>query len=202
MRKKPKKPNASYILKASKRIHEKRLLSLDPGSRNMGIACLGAYGNKIEVIANSIMTHPIESLVDDYKLGLTTYLEEVARWVKLYRPDGFIMERFQTRSGSGGGPLIELVSVMVGAITTQYVDKPCRIVAAATWKNAFHRRFTEVALDELYRHSRTTPHQLDAILIGCFGLESGMQKEFDYDPLDIVEQAEATSRLPLINRRR
>ncbi len=193
--KKVRKANKDYNLVPAKHDHEKRILAFDPGSRNFGISCVGVRNNRIEVIANSIMTHPITSLVDNYQTHLNIFISELAQWINLYEPDGFIMERFQTR-GHVGGPLIELVSVMIGAITTEYRFTPCRIVAASTWKNSFHRRFA-VQLDDLYKQCLTTPHQLDATLIGCFGLEAGMNRELEYDPDSIIRQTETSARLDL-----
>jgi len=90
---------------------------------------------------------------------------------------------------------------MIGLLGGKYERLPMKLLTAAVWKNAFHRRF-DVELDELYKLTLTTPHQLDSIFIGIYGLEQGMQVELDYDPFDIVKQAEATSAVRLINKRR
>lgn len=193
---KPKKikVNKEYDLHPSKIQHHKRILSLDPGSRNMGIACVGVNDCNIEVIANAIMTSPITSLVDGYKSRRGIFIAEVKRWLHLYKPDAIIMERFQTRGNMG--PLIELVSTMNAVVTMIDQDLPCKFITAATWKNSWHRRF-DSELDDMYKECLTTPHQLDAILIGCYGLELGLQTQLHYTPKGIIKQAQATSVLPL-----
>jgi len=199
-KKKQQKPNAEYELKPFKfQPTTKRILAFDPGSRNMGVSLIATNEkHRVKVVANSIVTNPINDLVA-FNAARSKFLTEVHRWVTLYDPQGFIAERFQTRGN--GGPLIEQVSSMLGLIGGKYEDKPCKLVTAATWKNAFHRRF-DVELEELYKLTLTTPHQLDSIFIGIFGLEQGLQIELDYDPFDIVKQAEATSAVRLINKRR
>lgn len=190
------KPNASYTLKPNKR--SPRILSFDPGSRNMGIACVGVRKGKIKVIANAIMEHPLQSLACQYRTNREIFVNEACRWFDAYDPQLLIMERFQTRGH--GGPLIELVATMNAVISTIDRSKPCKLVTAATWKNAFNRRF-DVDLKELYRECATTPHQLDAVLIGCFGLELAMQTQLEYTPESIIAMAEQTSLLELRRRR-
>lgn len=200
-RKKVWKPNAEYELPKKFPATTKRILALDPGSRNMGISCVGV--NKkgdFVVLANAIMMHPITNLVENVNKSINIYLREVDMWVKLFKPDGFIMERFQSRGGLSG-PLIELVSGMTLSLCTEYRAKPCKLITAATWKNNFHRKFNDVKLDDLYKQCRTTSHQLDSVLIGCFGLEYGLRNSVNYDYADIIEQAEKTALLKLRNIR-
>ena len=192
--KKAPKPNRSYELRPERRKHDLRILSLDPGSRNMGIACVAVKDATIDVVANSILTNPITSLVDNYMQRRELFLAELERWIDLYQPKAVVMERFQTRGN--GGPLIELVSTMNAAVGIIDRDMQCKFITAATWKNKFNRRFDN-ALDDMYKECLTTPHQLDAILIGCYGLEVGLQKELSYTPEGIIKLAQATSVLPL-----
>jgi len=106
--KKQRKPNKLYELRPERRRHDHRILSFDPGSRNMGISCVGVIDDKIDVIANSIMTNPITSLVDSYTTRRKVFIDEINRWRSMYSPQAVISERFQMR-GMAGGPLIELV---------------------------------------------------------------------------------------------
>jgi hypothetical protein len=160
----------------------------------MGIACVGVDGSKVDVIANSIMTHPISSLVDNFRTHRGIFIDEIKRWLDAYSPDAIIMERFQTRGNMG--PLIELVSTMNAVVTMIEPDLPCKLITAATWKNAHNRRFTE-QLDDMYPICLTAPHQLDATLIGVFGLEAGLRETLSYTPKNIIKQVQATSALPL-----
>lgn len=198
--KKAPKPNKPYTLPSKARFTEKRVLSLDPGSKNMGIACVGMRKGKVRVLANAIMMNPFTSLASGVVGQKETFLKEIDAWVKLYKPTGIIMERFQSRGGMG--PLIELVSVMLGVILARY-NMPIKFITAATWKNAYRRRFGEVIeLDDMYDEILTTPHQLDATLIGCYGLDIGIEAGVQYSPAGIMHQVEKTSLLPLKKRRK
>ena len=199
-KKRVSKPNDEYEIKPQKfKPSTKRILSLDPGSKNCGISLIAVNENlKVRVVANSLFTDPVNDLVS-FNAARTKFLSEVDRWVTCFDPQGIAIERFQARGLLG--PLSEQVTSMIGLLGGKYERLPMKLLTAAVWKNAFHRRF-DVELDELYKLTLTTPHQLDSIFIGIYGLEQGMQVELDYDPFDIVKQAEATSAVRLINKRR
>ena len=112
----------------------------------------------------------------------------------IYQPDGIIAERFQTRGN--GGPLIEQVSSMLGLIRGRYPKIPIKLTVASAWKNKLNRRF-ECDLKEIYPTVAVQPHQLDATLIGVYGLESGLDTNIDYDLEDIISQVENTSLIGL-----
>jgi hypothetical protein len=193
-KKKIPKPNKPYTLEPCKRKHDCRILSLDPGSRNFGISVVGVKDGVIDVVANSMFTNPITSLVDRHKTQRQVFLDELDLWLNLYKPNAVIAERFQSRGGMG--PLIELVSTMNAIIGMRALDLPCKFITAATWKNQWHRRFT-TPLDYMYKVCRTAPHPLDATLIGCYGLEVALQRELKYGPRSLVRMVEESSRLPL-----
>jgi Holliday junction resolvasome RuvABC endonuclease subunit len=198
-KKKPRKPNAAYMLpdKPSKK-YVKCLLALDPGSRNMGISCVGVTKKgKVRVLANSILTNPFTTMVGDIKEQKQLFLGEIDSWVKLYKPNGIIMERFQSRGGMG--PLIELVTLMLGILVGTY-NLPIKMITAATWKNAWHRK-NEEELNDMYKECLTTPHQLDSILIGCYGLHVATGMPTIGSAKGIMRQAADTSLLPLIKRK-
>lgn len=186
-KKKPKKitrytmPN--LVIKA-----DKLVLSADPGSRNFGIALVGLENNQVKVYANSVMMQPVDDLVA-FTDTSTTFLREFQQWMA-FSPDGVVAERFQTRGN--GGPLIEMVSAMLGLIRGRYPKIPIKLTIASAWKNRVQRRFG-VDLREVYTEIAVQPHQLDAALIGVFGLEEGLGVTLDYDLADFIEQVEATS---------
>lgn len=200
-RKGPRKPKAEYQLPETSGLSPKtkRVLAMDPGSSNMGIAVVAVndIGN-VKVMANSIVTNPVYDLTI-FGPQRDKFLAEIDRWVSLYKPNGFIIERFQTRGLLG--PLVEYVSTMIGLIAGRYPEIPIKLVTAATWKNEFHRRFETCTLDDLYKESRTTPHQLDACYMGVFALEKGLQRTFNYDPIRVMHSAEDSSCVRLINRK-
>jgi hypothetical protein len=198
---KEKKANAEYELKPVQfKSGTRCIVGFDPGSRNMGVACVAVNEEmQVKVVANSIITNPVNDLVA-FTSSSEKFMAEVDRWTSCYSPHALIAERFQTRGNSG--PLIEYCSAMLALIRGINRTIPFKAITAATWKNAWHRRFEPLQLDDMYKLTLTTPHQLDAIFIGIFGLEQGLQVELDYDPFDIVKQAEASSAVRLINKRR
>lgn len=194
-KKKPRKPNAEYELPKEFRRYKHRIMSFDPGTRNMGVACVGVdKHDRLRPIANSVLTYPIESLVDNYLTNRARFCAEVKLWLDKFDPDLIIAERFQTRGN--GGPLIELVSTMNAVIGMMRPKTPFKFVTAATWKNKFNRRF-ETQLDEVYANCLTTPHAMDATLIGCYGLELALGRNLKYGPAMIMRRAEEVSCLPL-----
>jgi len=59
----------------------------------------------------------------------------------------------------------------------------------------------EFDLRAVYKRIKVEPHQLDASLIGIYGLEQGLNIVIDFDFEDWVSQVEASSRIPLRKRR-
>lgn len=167
---------------------DKLVLGADPGSKNFGISLVGLHKGKVTVYANSVMMCPVDSLVE-FSRTSTAFLRELKGWMA-YQPDGVVAERFQTRGN--GGPLIELVSSMLGLIRGRYPTLPVKLTIASAWKNRVQRRFG-VDLREIYPEIAVQPHQLDAALIGVYGLEEGLQTTIDYDLEDIIAQVESTS---------
>lgn len=200
-KRKEQKPNAEYVLPAVKfKPTTKRMLAFDPGSRNMGISLVAANeAGHVMVVANSIITSPINDLVNFIE-ARSLFLSEVALWVDAYQPHGIIAERFQTRGGANMGALSEKVTMMLGLLAGVYTSLPVKWITAATWKNEFQRRFS-FQLDDVYPICRTTPHQLDSCYIGCYGLEKGLQRQLIWTPGAIVADAERTSAVKLINRK-
>lgn len=202
VKKKIRELNAEYVLPPTSGLasETKRVLALDPGSRNMGISivALSAKG-RLRVMANSIVTNPVYDLTC-FGPQRDEFLAEIDQWVELYKPNGIIIERFQTRGLLG--PLIEIVSIMIGLLAARY-RIPVKLVTAATWKNEFHRRFADinVTLDEMYKLSRTTPHQLDSCFMGVYALEKGLGAQLKYDPQQIMMSAEDSSLVRLVNRK-
>jgi len=204
-KKKAAKPNAEYTLPKLGALPKLRVLSLDPGSKHFGIACVGMKDNKPVVLANSVLTAPLNSMVEFNSLR-HVFLAEISRWINHFEPHAIVIERFQTRGN--GGPLIELVSSMIGLLGGMYSHLPIRAITASTWKNAFNRRFQEelgdmypeaekLDLKLVYPCVKTAPHPFDASLIGVYGLEFGLKRQLHYTPKQIIKQVENTSCLPL-----
>lgn len=209
-KKKVPKANATYELPSTCDFKGLRILALDPGSRNMGISVVGARNGKPVVLANSVMTNPINTLVE-FKVALKKFMDEIHPWVALYKPKAIIAERFQTRGN--GGPLIELVSVMLGVLSGYYYPMPVKLITASTWKNSFNRRFQpelgsmypdaeKLDLKLIYPELKMTPHAFDSSLIGIYGLEFGLRHKLIYTPRGIMRAAEQASLIPWIEKRK
>jgi hypothetical protein len=192
---KPRKIN-EYEMPKLKISSGKLILGADPGSKNFGIALVGLVGGRVKIYANSVLMYPIDDLKIFNQKSLA-FLEEMDKWME-FSPSGIVAERFQTRGN--GGPLIEQVSSMLGLLKGAYFDTPIKLTIASAWKNRVQRRF-DVDLKEIYPQIWVQPHQLDAALIGVFGLEEGTGTTINYTVDDIVKQVEATSLIGLRNRR-
>lgn len=177
----------SYSLPQVKKSKYKRILGFDPGTKNMGISCIELRGNKCYVLANATMEHPLHD-IKAFMIQRDAFLSEVQYWITTFEPDAIVAERFQTRGLKG--PTIELVSMMLGILGM--LNLPVLFVPAVVWKNKFQKRFC-CDLREMYGEINTTPHQLDASLIGCYGLEIATKKQLDFTVEQILQQVYKTS---------
>jgi hypothetical protein len=191
-KKKTPKPNAPYEIPPLKIKPGKLILACDPGSRNFGLSLVGVADGKVTVYANTVLMTPVNNLVN-FNQAAQEFLAEIDHWMQ-FKPNAIIAERFQTRGN--GGPLIEMVSSMLGLMKGKYSNLPMKLTVASAWKNKFNRRF-DADLKEIYPTVAVQPHQLDATLIGIYGLEQGMKADIAYDYHDIISQTEATSLLGL-----
>lgn len=176
-----------YILDPNLKTKRKCILAFDPGSVNMGISLVKTYKGKAKVVANATMMHPIH----DIPLFMTQqreFVNEVKQWIDQFHPSAIVAERFQSRGLRGA--TVECVSMMLGILST--FGLPVLFITAATWKNQYQRRFG-VNLREVYKEIDTTPHQLDASLIGCFGLEAGLKTKLDLDLNRIIKNVKNTA---------
>ena len=176
----------TYDLPQIEKSKYKRILGFDPGTKNMGISCVELRGDKCHVLANATMDNPLH----DIKAFMTqrdAFLSEVRAWIDLFEPQAIVAERFQTRGLKG--PTIELVSMMLGILGM--LNLPVLFVPAVVWKNKFQKRFC-CDLREMYSQINTTPHQLDASLIACYGLEIATKKQLNFTVEQILQQVYKT----------
>lgn len=208
---KKRKPNTPYRLpKTLGSKPDKLVLAMDPGSRNFGIALVGLEGKKVKCYANSVLMRPVNDLVR-FGDAVRPFLGEINGWMG-FEPNGLIAERFQTRGN--GGPLIEQVSCMLGLIAGYWPRTPIKLTIASAWKNSMHRRFAdqfrgtdycnekgEFDLRAVYKQIAVQPHQLDAALIGVYGLEQGLGIDIEFNFDAFVSQVERTSLIPIRKRK-
>lgn len=168
----------------------KLVLGCDPGTRNFGIALVGVSKGKPLVLANSMLMSPMDNMMT-YNESREKFLVEFDRWVEV-GAKAIIAERFQTRGLLG--PLVETVSAMIGALGEYRL--PVKAIIASQWKTAFKRRFG-TDLKELYDQVNVQPHQLDAALIGIYGLEMATSQQLTWTPEQVFRQVEKTSLIGL-----
>lgn len=168
------------------KIKNKRILAFDPGPVNMGVSIVEL--DKIPTVrANATMLYPIHD-IKEFMKEKRLFVNEVSQWIEKYGPTAIIAERFQSRGLRGA--TVECVSMMLGILST--LGLPCCFITASTWKNNYQRRFS-VNLREVYKTLNNTPHQLDASLIGCFGIETAMKQKYDFKLENIIQQVEDTA---------
>jgi hypothetical protein len=200
-KKKAVRKQIEYSLPERSGINESkaRVFSMDPGSTNYGMAVVEATPEgRVRILANSLCMNPVYDLTQ-FNEQRKAYIAEIDQWVKLYEPNGLVAERFLSRGLQGS--LGEYVSCMIGFTAQEYDHLSFLAPMAATWKVPLQKRFG-FDLKELYKQCGTTPHQLDACFIGIYALEKGLGQKLDYDPVNIVIQAENTSLVRTVNRRR
>lgn len=148
-----------------------RILALDPGTKNFGIAVVEYCPDKqrlkligTNLLANTI-TQPQAYLQEQNKY----FRQELKELERKYGPfDLWIAERFQSR-GRGGGNAIECINLMVGSVLSLWPNKEQTFITASTWKNCANRSFS---LDDVYdKLGKTrTPHEWDALCLGVYRL--------------------------------
>ena len=179
--------NSDYELPSLSHFSKKRILAFDPGSVNMGVSLVELKGNKPVVLFNATLMHPLHSIVN-FKEERVAFLNEVQQWIDLYKPKAIVAERFQSRGLKGA--TVECVSMMLGMLSM--LDLPVLFITASTWKNKYQRKFN-CNLRDVYKTILTTPHQLDASLIGCYGLEVGTKQDYDFTLKSVIKQVEKTA---------
>lgn len=179
----------------------------DPGTSNYGFAVVRAEAAprnrvKVTILKNGLCPERVKVLKSGSQLraSLLAYQAWYTKIVKEYNVQFLVAERFMTRGGKG--PTIESINMMLGVLVCGAL--PCKVLPASQWKNSVSR--AGIVLDDWYKWCKTTPHQLDACLIGVYMASTLYgHKGFDGLPMKtmfkkLVLQVEATSTERLINR--
>lgn len=186
-----------------------RILSLDPGTVNYGFAIVDIrhkHGKTaFQVLENGKCERTVKTLKSAKVMREEMALYEM--WlgdlVARYQPHAVAAERYMTRGIKG--PLVECVNIMIG-MTLTLIEKPFKIMPAATWKNAVSRQ--GVDLKAQYKVVGVTPHQVDAAMIGVYtGCQAfGLNQFGDLNLPKLfprfLEQLEQTSVIPVKERKR
>lgn len=152
------------------------LLSLDPGTNNMGVAVhhvyVGPRSVRIKLIKHGQILSTLRTLTSSTRMRFErdAFEKELDAIIKEQGITHIIAERYMIRRGSAGGTTIESVNQMLGLILARRL--PVRIIPASQWKNQVNK-IEENRLDQVYaeaKEAKLTPHQIDAIHIGRFGI--------------------------------
>lgn len=187
------------------------LLAHDPGSKNYAYA----------VVQGSLLPTTIRFQIHQYGLIKTTihdltgsaaselhdtYLSTIRLLSK--GVGGFVAERFQPR-GVSNQTTIECVNLMLGSCFNEFEGKPRMLFTASQWKNALRRN--GIDLDAVYADQmkdekayRLTNHEIDACLIGVYGLNKMFRghKNFEGTPNvmeDVLDQMRKGNRINVVS---
>jgi hypothetical protein len=155
------------------------MLSCDPVTKNFASALVsGTYTNgklRFKIHGTRVMERTVLSLVDEPANQMAQFIREVEDVISNagLEPEALYMERFQSRGN--GGTTIECINFMLGTMVYHFRDRcPVSLLTAATWKNRVNRY---LILKEAYKAyglqlkaSPKTAHELDAVLIGMYGI--------------------------------
>ena len=175
----------NYNLPKNEKAVGPRILSFDPGSVNMGISIVEIV-DRPRVLCSAVLENPVSDITNLSNQRIL-FVSEVQAWIKRFKPQAIIAERFQSRGLRG--TTIECVSMMLGMLSM--MNLPFTFITASTWKNQYQRRFA-VDLREVYKEIAVVPHILDSALIGCFGLER-LNGELEFELSDIIDDVEGLS---------
>lgn len=145
------------------------ILGLDPGKNNFAFSVVELRTNptRYRIIEHGMIKSPVQSMNGlDSGYELKVFAAEIRRLKKKHKIDYAVGERFMTRGN--GGPLIEIISYMLGAVGTIFGTECCWL-SAAIWKNAFNKRYDLKEFYEELKPYGIPTHRIDAISIGLYG---------------------------------
>lgn len=156
-----------------------QLLACDPGTANFGYAIVeaviedGLCPSQFKVLQYGKLNCTVRQLTGGMSSNIGMYIATIKFLMAKYpNLNGAILERFQTRGI--GGPTIELVSLMIGIVSTLFHENelPVKAIIASQWKQSCNR--SDIVLDDMYGkykdQVKATPHEVDAAMIGLYGL--------------------------------
>lgn len=164
------------------------VLSADPGTKNFAFAvtqhCNKNNKVKSRIIATGML---VDAMITDLKGDVAAKVLRFEKAMKTlrdtYNPNYVYFERFQSRGLKG--TTIECINIMLGIMIRVFHKQNPKLLLASTWKNRIGKK---VDLKSSYKdfgltrkHSPKTAHELDATLIGFYGMcrEYGLQ-DFQY----------------------
>lgn len=159
-----------------------RLLAFDPGKRNFAYAAL----RDGKVVTYGTLGETVVSLSQaDVQGQVSRFRSTMGQLIRLHAGSGGVVafERMQHRAGLGGGGVVEYINVMLGVALGCIIEAkatPCP-VTASQWKGWMkksqgadpmvmlaRKRAGPIGVLAEIAPKRMTPHEADAIGIGCY----------------------------------
>ena len=201
--KKQEVKTTNYMQNVNKSMKSITVFANDPGSRNSGFAIVKGTLDKrrrlqIKVVKNGMLFKLVTQLKDNATLNKEAeeFKQTIVKIVNKFGIDQIIIERFMTRGL--GGPLIEIVSVMIGLVLGIV---PVQAIPAVTWKVWAKKQSLD--LDAMYKAARVPPHQVDSVCMAIFKLAKELDaKIVKFNNKKLLAIIEATSTTKLKNKRK
>lgn len=148
------------------------ILALDPGTKNYGYAVWETEGGHAHLRQSGRIFTTIIALNRGLRQQARQHSITLNQLINDFKVTHLIAERFQSRRM--GGTTIEAVNMMLGAISEICVEKNVyfKFIPASQWKLAVGRVKEDYLTEEyqLAKEFGITPHTVDAVMIGIYGL--------------------------------
>lgn len=157
------------------------ILALDPGTKNYGYALIKVTGSRVSLLKAGQIFTTLYAPNKDARRQFNSHSTAIRQLIKFHGVTHVIAERYMSRRM--GGTTIESVNMMLGAIAEICLELSIyfKFIPASQWKNEVNREHPEYLLGEylLGKPLKITPHTVDAVMIGVYGL-GVMQKQNAY----------------------
>lgn len=186
------------------------VVGVDPGLKNFAWCKFHFDAGRVEQCSSGQLT-PV-SVADDLPKQVREFDETIGALIG--GCDLVAAERFMSR-GVRAGTTGEVSNMALGILMLSAVSKSIAIelITPASWKNAYNKSSKAYGgkLDTLYKLCKTTPHELDAALIGLYGASKRLNPNNKHPFSAVVKKSERNAFLdmlengsvnPLIDRRR
>lgn len=150
------------------------LLACDPGTTHFSFqvlrATLSAKSFSVEILHRGFIFHTVKEMKGrTHKIQLREFIEALWDIEKRFKLDGLIAERYMAR-GVSRSTVIETVNVMLGVMSTAFLQRPAKFIPASEWKNELNRAgFDLNGIYSLGKAEKITPHEIDSLCIGLYG---------------------------------
>jgi len=142
-------------------------VGLDPGTVNFAYSIMRYVQplRELTVMKCGLLSNPVDKIDKNLNMKLSGFVSEMSSIT--YEAKHIFVERYVSRGGKVAA--LEKVNLMLGSM---YTMNP-KLFSAAVWKNSTNKqmRTFDGSLKLAYPRCAVTPHELDATLIGIYGLQ-------------------------------